>query len=400
MTDPIASLREQLLQLSARHQAGTLNKKDYERERAALERALLDRVMATPAPAASVAEPVARPSRGLVALLTAFVLAVAGVGYGITGSPSLIAGLPPAPAAADAASHSVEGEQFAAAVERLAEKLATQPDNAEGWAMLARSYVRLGRFGEALPAFAKAVALQGQDAKLLADYADAMAVQNDRKLEGEPTSLVERALKIEPANPKALALAGTAAFNRKDFAGAVGYWEKLAQTAPPDSAFLDQVQKGIAEARELGGLGPAPALGAAPKAQAAPTAAAPPQASITAAAGGAGVSGEVRLAPALAQRVSPEDTVFIFARAAEGPRMPLAILRHQVKDLPIRFALDDSTAMAPAMRLSLHPKVVIGARISKSGQAVPAPGDLSGQSASVANNAQGVMVNISEVVGN
>jgi cytochrome c-type biogenesis protein CcmH len=112
------------------------------------------------------------------------------------------------------------------------------------------------------------------------------------------------------------------------------------------------------------------------------------------------VQGRVRLSPALAQQAAPTDTVFIFARAAEGPRMPLAILRSQVKDLPLAFTLDDSTAMSPAMRLSLHPKVVVSARISKSGQAVPAAGDLQGQSSPVANDARGVDVEIDEVVKN
>jgi cytochrome c-type biogenesis protein CcmH len=127
-----------------------------------------------------------------------------------------------------------------------------------------------------------------------------------------------------------------------------------------------------------------------------PTAAATPAGTAT----GPAVQGSVRLSAALAAQAQPGDTLFIFARAAEGPRMPLAIVRHTVKDLPLEFKLDDSMAMAPEMRLSLHPKVIISARISKSGQATPTAGDLLGESAAVANNATGVAIEINELVRN
>jgi cytochrome c-type biogenesis protein CcmH len=405
MKQTIATLRTQLQQLQALHKDGTLGQPAYDSARAQLERKLLDLVLADPAAASSTthaaapADDAPRPSMRLVASLAAAVLVVAGVGYGWNGSPGLALGVAPsATAGAEPASpHDSDDMQFAAAVDKLAAKLETQPDNADGWAILARSYSRLNRFAEAVPAYAKAIALSPNDANLLADYADALAVSNDRRIEGEPLKLVERALKIDPDNAKALALAGTAAFDRKDYAGAVRYWERLAAIAPPDNQFMAQLQGSIAEARELGGLGPAtpgqPAqAAAAPRAEAAP---AP-----VATSGNAGVRGTVRLAPAMAKLAAPTDTVFIFARAAEGPRMPLAILRKQVKDLPADFSLDDSLAMSPAAKLSLFPKIVVSARVSKSGQAQPSAGDLSGQSAAVANNASGVGVEINEVVKN
>jgi cytochrome c-type biogenesis protein CcmH len=416
MTDPIAALRGQLQQLEARHRSGALGQKDYEQERARLERALLDRVLAqpaaagsgTPAPAlaAAPAEPAPRPSWRMTALLSVAVLALAVGGYSITGAPELATGKVPTAQADGADPHAMSDEQFAAAVDNLARKLESEPDNVEGWAMLARTYAQMGRMGDALPAYAKAVQLAGNDARLLADYADALAVQNDRNLEGEPTRLIERALKIEPDNLKALALAGTAAFNRKDYAGAVKHWERMAQVAPADSPWRGQLDSSIAQARELGGLGPAkaaaaPATPPAAAVQAAPAATATPAPAATpAAAGTAVVRGTVRLAPAIAKQAAPEDTVFLYARAAEGSRMPLAILRRQVKDLPFEFALDDAMAMSPAMKLSLFPQIVIDARISKSGQAQAGPGDLTGRSAPIANNASGVVVEISEVVRN
>jgi cytochrome c-type biogenesis protein CcmH len=239
-----------------------------------------------------------------------------------------------------------------------------------------------------VPAFKQAMALRPDDAVLIADYADALAVTNGRKLEGEPDQLIARALKIDPDNLKALSLAGTAAFDRKDYAGALLHWQKMTKLAP-DSQFSQQIQSGIDEARRLsGGASAAPA--AAP-ASAAERPAAPGLA--------AAISGTVSLAPALAAKASPEDTVFIFARPAEGSRMPLAILRKQVKDLPLKFTLDDSMAMSPAARLSSASRVVVGARISKAGQAMAQPGDLQGLSAPMGTTAQGLKIEISEVVG-
>jgi cytochrome c-type biogenesis protein CcmH len=227
--------------------------------------------------------------------------------------------------------------------------------------------------------------LKPDDANLLTDYADALAVVNGRNLEGEPSQLIARALKMDPNNLKALSLAGTAAYLRKDFAGALRHWDKLAQLAP-DSDFVRQIQRGIDEARRQAGT-PAPAAQAQ-----APGAAASAGAT-------ASVSGTVTLAKALAGKAAPDDTVFVFARAAAGSRVPLAILRKQVKDLPLKFTLDDSMAMSPAAKLSGSPQVIVGARISKSGGALAQPGDLQGLSAPVSLGTGGLIIEISQVVG-
>jgi cytochrome c-type biogenesis protein CcmH len=253
--------------------------------------------------------------------------------------------------------------------------------------MLARSYTMLGRRAEAVTAYERAVALQEGDASLLADYADALAVTRESRLAGEPAALVERALKLDPNHAKALSLAGTAAFERKDYAGAVARWEHLLEVAPPDSPFVEPMRANIAQARELGGLA----------ATSAPASATGPGKLV--AAGGGSVSGTVRLAAAAAAKASPEDTVFVFARAAGGSRMPLAILRKQVKDLPLDFRLDDSMAMSPSTKLSSAAKVVVGARLSKSGDAMPQAGDWTGQSDAVALGATGLRIEISKPAG-
>ena len=408
MNKDIKALRQQLEQLQKSHREGSVGKKAFEAGKAQLEREILQAVLAAPEAAAAGAQ-APRPSRAMTASVLSFVVVLAVAGYAWTGSPGVPSAGPPSAAAAAGgnphASGAVDEAQFIAAVEQLAERLKGQPDDVEGWAMLARSYGMLGRLDDALPAYQKAVALNGQDARLLADYADTLALKNDRNLEGEPLALVERALKIEPTNLKALSLAGAAAFNRKDYAGAVRYWERVVQHAPAESPYLPQVQASIAEARERGGLGPASGAAAPAKPPPVAVAAAKPAAAPVAtpapdAAGGATIRGTVRLAPALAMMAAPTDAVFIFARPAEGSRMPLAIVRKQVKDLPVDFVLDDSMAMSPGAKLSLFPQVVVSARVSKSGQAVPSAGDLSGQSAPIAPTASGLLIEINEVVKN
>jgi cytochrome c-type biogenesis protein CcmH len=312
-------------------------------------------------------------------------------GYAWKGSPGALMGTTDsAQTAADGkpAPHAVGAEQIAAMTEKLAERLKSRPDDVEGWSMLARSYSVLGRHAEALKAYEKALSLRKDDPTLLADYADSMAVNNNSDLTGEPMKLVERALKLDPKNLKALYLAGTQAFNTKDYTSAVQIWEKMVAVSPPGNVFAQQVEPAIVEARRLAGMPPAAKpLDASPADNAAPTAA-----------GGGVVSGTVTLSPALAKQAQPEDTVFVFARAAEGSRMPLAILRKQVKDLPLNFTLNDSMAMSPASALSTASKVIVGARVSKSGNAMAQPGDLAGQSAVVSVGATGLKIEIKDAV--
>lgn len=325
--------------------------------------------------------PAPRPSGRLLIALSACVLGLAIAGYAWKGSPRL----KPAPTAAAAAPDAEEQSarlQIEAMVDKLAQRLKDKPDDATGWLMLGRSYSVLGRVDDALPAYAKAVALRGNDATALADYADALATKNGGQATPESDAIVARALAAEPTHLKALALAGTSAFERADYAAAVRHWEKMAQGLPPDSPDAPRLQASLTEARKRGGLA-APTVSAA--ASSAPA--------------NASVSGTVTLSPALVGKASPTDTVFIFARAAQGPRMPLAVFRAQVKDLPINYKLDDSMAMAPNARISGAAQVIVGARISKSGNAIPQPGDLAGESAPVAPGASGVAITIGSAVG-
>jgi cytochrome c-type biogenesis protein CcmH len=257
-------------------------------------------------------------------------------------------------------------------VERLAARLRENPEDADGWKMLGRSYVVLGRFPAAVDAYAKAAVRAPRDAQLLADFADALAMTRSQKLQGEPEQLIQRALEIDPANLKALALAGTVVFDRKEYAAAADYWQRMLPLVPPDSEDARGIRENVDEARKLAG---ASAVARHP-----------------------GLRGTVRISSTLKDKFGPDDVVFIYARAAEGPAMPLAVLRRRVRELPVEFALDDSMAMAPGMAISAHPRLVISALVSRSGNAKPEPGDLQGASKPVANDAQGVVVVIDAVV--
>ena len=297
-------------------------------------------------------------------------------------------------------------EQIAEMVQRLADRLKDRPEDAEGWTMLSRSYLVLGRLEEAAQASERVLKLTPNDAQALADHADVLAMRAGRVLDGEPMKLIERALRLDPDNLKALALAGAAAFDRGDGNEAAKLWDRVALLGPPGSPVVQQAREGAAEARKMAaerGAGNAsPTLGQAQAPAPAQPQAQPPGATQKAAVAGPTVRGTVTLSAALTAQAKPEDTVFIFARNAEsGPgasRMPLAIVRKQVKDLPATFTLDDSLAMGPGMGLSSAQKVVVGARISRSGQAMPQPGDLEGLSAPVAVGSQGVVVEISKTV--
>ncbi len=401
MTPKAKALQQQLRELRAQHAAGSLTDEQFNARRTQIERQILDHLEQSHGddPPAATAPPRRRVGMQTWALLGVFMLVVAFGGYSLTGSPDKINPLPSeyggaaAPAAGqEPAPHEMGSEQMAALVERLAERMKTNPQDAEGWVMLGRSYAAMGRAEDALAALEKALKLQPEEATVLADYADALAVKNGRTLDGEPMQFIERALKADPNHVKALVLAGTAHFNRGDFAGAVLYWDRVARVGSPDHPLVQVAADGAAEARARGRLPAAAAGPAAPGAVA--------TASATAAAPGAGsVSGTVTIAPEMLARAAPEDAVFIVARAAEGSRMPLALLRKQVKDLPASFTLDDSMAMSPAAKLSGAPKIVVGARVSKTGQAMPQPGDLEGTSEAVApGGAQGVNVQISGIV--
>ena len=261
-------------------------------------------------------------------------------------------------------------------VAKLAARLQQQPDDLEGWVMLARTYTILKRYGEAETAYENVLRLGGENAGVLTDYADAMAMANGGMFSDQTGALLTRALELDPGNVKGLWLAGHWKNQSGAYTEAINYWQQAAAKLPPGSEDAAVIAQQISDVQGQLGISAAPA----PAVAAATAAAGPTTDSVS----GAALSVHVALAPELATAAAAEDTVFIYARATQGPRMPLAIVRKQVKDLPVTVTLDDSQAMMPAMKLSNFEQVVVGARISKSGNAMPQSGDLQGSVSPVA----------------
>ena len=309
-------------------------------------------------------------------------------------------------AAGTAENPAFSDKQILAMVDSLAEKMKNNPNDAQGWALLARSQNALGRWADAAAAFERANQLSSNNAQLLADYADVAAMAQGGSLEGKPFDLVQQALKADAENKKALALAGTAELNRRNFPAALAYWTRLQKLLPPGSEDNKEVGAAMEEIRlAMGnddGRASGSTRGASTNIDSGAPAALVPAGNRKSATNAVGVAGKVTISPDLAKQVSLTDTLFIFARAANwqegGPRMPLAVLRVQAKELPREFELTDGMAMAPNVKISDFPEVVIEARVSKSGGAVAQPGDLQGQSATVKPGAKGVTLVIDRVV--
>ena len=250
---------DQFADLDADLRRGTISEASYVEARSELERRLLDEGRAPGGNAIPV-----RSHRATAIVVALAVPLVAGLMYWKLGAPDAFSPMATATTAPDA-SHQMTPEQLDGMVQQLAARLDKEPQNVEGWVILARTYYTMRKFPEAAAAYEKLTQLVPDEPDLLADYADALAMSQGRDLSGRPSELVQAALKIDPTHWKALAMAGTAAFDRKDYKGAVDYWERLRSSQPADSPIVQSIAVSISEARKLGGLPPAPAMAAAPQ---------------------------------------------------------------------------------------------------------------------------------------
>ncbi|WP_297324045.1 c-type cytochrome biogenesis protein CcmI [Nitrosomonas sp.] len=302
----------------------------------------------------------------------------------------------------DGGNNSPAGHDFSSVLDNLVARLNKNPEDIEGWVMLGRTYAIMERYTDASNTYAKLAELVPNNPQILSDYADVLAMKNQGNLAGKPTELIYQALSIDPQYPKALALAGTAEFEQEKFEQAAIHWEKLLEVIPADSQLAKSVKDSIDEAKSLAAGGDKKVLLAQqttvsePQSQQNPSVQSQPEKSANVVASNSiSISGQVTISKELASKASPNDTLFIYARAKTGPKMPLAILRLKASDLPATFTLTDDMAMMPTMKISSFPEVVIEARVSKSGQAVTASGDLLGFSEPVklGNNNISIVIN-------
>ncbi len=384
----VSIYRDQLAELESDLRSDVLSKDQYEQSKRELQQRMLQDV---PEGESMTSTVMASGNRSNVATITVMVLAIPLLAVSLYLWLGNTKGLTPQPAPEQMPITEEAGHQnFSSVLDSLIARLRDQPDDLEGWIMLGRTYAIMQRFNEAKIAYERVLALSPESSELLVDYADIVAMTNDGSLLGKPMELISRALSLDPNNPKALALAGTAAFEQKNFKQAAVYWEKLLVHIPPESKLAQSVKDSIVEAKSLAtgkGTAMAEMQTQTPSSQNTPPAA---DKSVVAGAGAAPVaaagntlSGTVTLSPALAGKVSPDDTLFIFARAKEGPPMPRAISVKKVRDLPASFLLTDGMGARPDLKISNVPQLIISARITKSGKAMPESGDLQGFSQTV-----------------
>ena len=379
--------RQQFSELEQDLTNGLLTDDQYQAARSELERRVLEETGSTETSTMTTGGIV---NLRFVALSLAMIIpAASGVLYWTLGNPAAMTH----PTVSSAAQGGPGGDAQMAdslntLIDQLRKKLEQNPNDAVGWGLLARSYMAMERYADAVPIFERATKLDPNNAGLLADYADALGVHQGRKLDGRPETLIQKALKLDSHNVKALMLSGTIAYNRKDFARAAKEWEDAHAYLPPDDQeSSDQLKASIAEAKRRLNGGPSMGMMVAnpPMEQAKPAKPAAQSGQSRA------ITGKVVLGPNMAGKALP-DTLFVFAKDVAGPPMPVSIVRASKKDLPFTFRLDDSTSPMPSRKLSDIDTVVIVARLSKSGKAMPESGDLEGMSQPIKPGSENITV--------
>ena len=373
----ISLYQQQLRELETDRTNGLVEEAQYEQGKQEIQKRLLEEIGEDAAPSAATAHRRLAIGLGLVIPLFSVLL------YLQLGHPKFL-GPQEMPKAPEAGNGGFSQQKIEEMVAKLADRLKQHPQDAEGWTMLGRSYMVLRRFPDANQAFAHASSLLPNDAQILAEYSESEMMLDPTRLSEKAAELNRRALKIDPNNPKALTLGGAIAFAQKDFARVADLWGRLLAQLPEGSEDAKAVEEGIANARQAARESghPLPEPKNAPKP----------------AASGATVSGTVQISPEIAAKASPDDTLFIYAQAVNGPKMPLAILKITAKELPLKFSLDDSLAPAPMFKLSDAQEVVVGARISKSGDAMPRSGDMEGRSDPVRVGEKNIHITIDKVI--
>jgi cytochrome c-type biogenesis protein CcmH len=381
-----ADTARRLRALEEAHASGLLDASEYATKRDALAKSTPD---ATAPSRRSRAAFVSLLGVALLLPLSALLL------YRLVGTPDALdpANLAPPPQAEHSAA------DMDKAIAGLAAKLKQEPNDPQGWALLARAYQAMNRIDESRDALKQAHAHAPDDNDLAVEYAQAIALASpDHRLAGDARALLDDVLKKDPKNQRALWLAGIADYQDEKYPEAIATWKTLLPMLESDSDVARSVRNEIAdaEARRDGREPPAPEQAPDESATAAANPGAPAG---TASSTGPTLTVSVTLDPKLKDKLDGDATLFVFARAASGPPMPLAIQRLKASQLPLTVTLDDSMSMMPQMSLSKFPEVVVGARVSKSGNAMPQSGDLQTLSQPLASSrAEPIALTIDQIV--
>jgi cytochrome c-type biogenesis protein CcmH len=395
----LAIFKQQLAELDNDLQAGILDQARYDAARADLEKELLTDIEPETKQTSQAGSKYARAMAGVALLVPIAALTL----YQLVGFPDIIPllgsqtasnGMPQAHGTGAGATGQGKGQlpPMDVLVERLAAKLKEQPDNLEGWIILGRSYMTMKNYPAAIKAYQTAIKLDDQNVNLLLAYSEALAATHGNDFTGQAAPLIEKAYTLAPQDPNVLWLNGVLAYQSNKFQLAIERWQDLRATLTPQSSELESINGAIDDARKQLGLAPEepelPNIVSAGK----------PKPTPSAASSAKGLQVEISLAPEIAAKAKPNDLVFIYAKALNGPPMPLAAVRKQVRDLPLSIKLDDSMAMMPQMKLSGFDQVVVGARVSLSGNPSAQSGDLEGEIKPVApGQSQVVKVSINSV---
>lgn len=371
----IAVYRDQLKELETDRSSGVLPEDQYQSAKRELESRLAEDALAQE----SSNTPMTTDGRKLGYALS-IILPVAAVGfYFLLGNPGAISLEKPDPSGNVAM---MGKHDIMKMVQQAEKKVQANPQDAETWIMLARSYAAMQRWPEAWKSYQFASRLRPNDAGLLAGQAEALAVLKGGALEDESMSLVDKALQIDPANPKALELAAAYAFQQKNFTRAAEILERLHKQLAPDDPFAREVMAALTQARQMEQAG-------SQVRQAAPALPAPTA--------GATIRGTIEIAAAIQSKINPQDVIFLFARPLLGGP-PVAVVRGPAARFPMDFELSDRWAMNPNNLLSMHKQVSVVARISKSGAPMGQSGDLEGSVKDVQVGAQGIKLIIDKVL--
>ena len=366
--------RERLDELKQSLAAGDMSQADFDVARQELENNL-----AVDLSTQQNEQQVENSSKPAALVLIALVPVCAALLYMQLGNPDAIG---KQTQAAPQPQHSAANDQpqisMQEALEKLATRLKQQPDDPQGWFMLARTYMAMNRYQEAVSAYEKTIELVDEDADLLVRYADALAMSNEGVLNGKPRELLEKALTIDPLHQQGLWLAGIASIEAEDFKRALKQFLILQPMLTSNREALSQLHTMIARTEQnLTEVEIQSVQASIPASDREPMTV--EEAAASGAVGKAEIQVTVSVDESIKDKVSAQDVVFIYAKAMSGPPMPLAAVRITVAELPVTVTLNDAMAMMPAMKLSAFDKVKVGAKISKSGVAGSSAGDLFGE---------------------